>query len=238
MKKKSLLIITLFFTFLLVGAGCSVSSNSQKVLNVSEDRGYTSFNKEEIQQIIKDKQEEGSVITKEEKQDIWFILEEEKMVRDLYYNFYQEYDNEVFEKLYKAENTQFEAVQQLVRNYNLEDPTSNKDVGKFKNLQIQMIYDELLEQGNENIKESMIASIDAQERSLRDVRENIERTDKDDIIFVFKNLETASKNHLRILMERLKEEGKDYESQYLEQADFDDITSDEIETGAWWKFWR
>jgi len=54
-------------------------------------------------------------------------------------------------------------------------------------------------------------------------------TDKEDILFVYDLLLMGSRNHLRAFVKNISNNGELYTPQFLEQADYDNILSGDLE---------
>lgn len=232
-KKKILITIGGIVVLALVATTFILETDDQKTLNVSEEDGITKLNQDQLQQIM-DKSQAG-VLSDTEKRNIRFIIEEEKMARDLYFEFSKKYDKQIFENIYKAEQTHMKSMQKLVNKYGMEDPTAKTDVGEFQNRQIQKMYDELLEQGNKSLVEALKVGAEVEERDIDDIQDNMTNTSKADMLFVYENLKRASKNHLRAFMKNIEKENGEYSPKYLEQAEFNSIVGSGIERGRWWE---
>lgn len=231
-KNKFIIAIAIFVVLAITVVAYLIETNDQKVLNV-EESGVTSLNQEQLKKIVENNN--IGVLSDTERRNIMFILEEEKMARDLYFEFSKKYENKVFNNMYQGEQSHMKAMQKLVSRYNLEDPTAKRDVGEFHNRQIQKMHGELLEQGNKNFVEALKVGAEVEERDIDDIQDNIKNTSKADILFVYENLKRSSKNHLRAFIKKLNQEGEEYKPKYLEQAEFNSITSSGFESGKWWE---
>lgn len=232
-NKSKLYQFFLVIIFIFALSGCSLETESEKVLSL-KDNGATSFNKDKLEKVLERKKEMQNPLGEEVKMDLIYLIEEEKVIRDLSYKFSQKYDEEIFTDVYKAENTHMKAVQRFIRNYKLDDPTSKNGVGKFKNPQLQKIYDEKLKSGEKNKVEAYKSLLWMLEKNIDDVNINKENTDKDDILFVYKNLTRSSKNHTRAINDLLNSEGGSYPSEHLSEAKYESIISSGIDPGGWW----
>ena len=233
MKKFSKYLVFSFLVVLL--SGCSLQTNDQKVTEIKKS-GATVVKKDKLKEVITRKREKRENLTKKEKWALLFILEEEKMIRDLSYNFSDKYEDKIFEDIYKAENSHIDPVQKIVRDYNLDDPSSKKDVGEFHNPQIRMIYDELLKQGQKDKVSAYKALLQALERNISNLNENIDKTDKDGILFLFRNLRRSSKNHMKSLLNKINSQGENYQPAHLSKPKLNSIKESEIDSGTWWPF--
>lgn len=233
MKKINKLLIVFIVIFLL--SGCSLQTDDQKITEIKES-GVTFIKNDKLKEVLKRKREKTSTLKKEEKWVLLFLLEEEKMIRDLSYKFSKQYEDKIFEDIYKAENSHIDPIQKIVRDYNLDDPSSDKDVGEFHNPQIQKFYDEFLEQGEKNKTFALKALLKALERNVSGLNKNINKTDKDGILFLFRNLKRSSKNHIRVLIDKIDSQGESYQPKHLSKAKFNSIKESEVDSGTWWPF--
>jgi hypothetical protein len=235
MKTKLSLLGVVLVSLVLLGAGCG--STSSEVLEVNDESKITKVNREKINQKIEQTGDKNKKLNATENRYIIYMIEGEKMARDLYYHFSQKYDFAQFEELYKAEQSQLQAIKQLAKKYDIENPAAKKDVGQFKNPEIQQFYDEFLKQGNKNLEEALKASSKAEEVAIQIYLRSIDGAEKADTKFVFEQLNIAAKNHLRLLAETLEEKEVDYKPEHLDQPDYNRIIHSSLEPRPWWRFW-
>ncbi|MFB6226179.1 MAG: DUF2202 domain-containing protein [Candidatus Paceibacteria bacterium] len=225
--------VLLVFTLVVTLSGCSLETEAEKVLSLTKN-GATSFDQQKLEQVLERKKEMQKPLGEEVEMDLIYLIEEEKVARDLSYKFSQKYDEKIFTEVYKAENTHLKAVQRFIRNYKLDDPTSKNGVGEFKNPQLQKIYDEKLSSGKENKNKAYQSLLWVLEKNINDININKDSTDKDDILFVYNNLIRSSKNHIRAIDSLLSKEGGSYSPEHLSKAKYESIISSDIDSGSWW----
>ncbi len=125
-----------------------------------------------------------------------------------------------------------EGVKVLLDGYGLEDPVGMDAVGEFKNQELQKLYDELTSEGTRSFERALQAGALIEDVDIFDLRNLIERTDKDDIKILYQNLLKGSRNHLRSFARQLDRNDYDYEEQYLSQEEFDRIAGSSQEWGG------
>ena len=162
-------------------------------------------------------------LTDIEEEGILFMREEEKLARDVYLTFYENYDNlPIFNNIANSEQQHMDAVKTLIDRYGLEDPIAGNDIGEFTNQDLQDLYNALISQGSTLIAALEIGA-EIEEIDIIDLKEYMSQTDKEDILWVYGNLLKGSKNHLRAFVKDLKSRGVTYEPRHLSQDEFDDI---------------
>lgn len=81
-----------------------------------------------------------TVVTEDEKKDLYFMREEEKLARDVYVFFYTKFNVRTFGNITKSENQHSAAVLKLINYFGLTDPAVEA-AGAFTNLELQKLYD-------------------------------------------------------------------------------------------------
>ena len=135
-----------------------------------------------------------------------FMVQEEKMARDLYLEFAEEYGARQFTNIARSEQKHMDAVRVLLDRYGIADPTQGDAIGEFDNAQIQALYDDLYAKGMESLAKAAKVGITVEKVDIADI--NVMLADKPaaDITTVLKNLKAGSSNHLgafRMLRDRV-----------------------------------
>lgn len=137
-------------------------------------------------------------LTDQEKQDLAFSREEERMARDLYQTFADKYDQaRPFSNIVRSEQQHYTMTGMLLQRYGLADPAAGKKAGTYANAEIQKLYDGWLAQGNKSLAEAYKVGVALEQRDIADLKELVGRTKAADIKQVYTNLLKASENHLR-----------------------------------------
>lgn len=168
----------------------------------------------------------SSDLTDEEAAGLQFMVEEEKLARDVYLTMFEEWDFRIFENIARSEQTHMEAIRTLLDRYDVDDPSAGMAVGEFNNDELQDLYNGLVATGSESLADALLVGGDIEEIDILDLEERIEGTDKADIIQVYDRLLSGSENHQRAFVSTYERQtGNTYAPEYLSQERFDEIMS-------------
>ncbi len=203
---KTLVILT--FAFLLILGGCNSAtapSNTNNATLASTSEAYI---------------DPGLIttddLTSEEAAALIFMREEEKLARDVYLTFFDQYGLQVFSKIAASEQTHTDALLFLISAYGLEDPVGDNPVGIFMNPELQELYDQLVEQGSASLEAALLVGGLIEEVDILDLEERLEDVQHEDIQLTYTRLESASGNHLRAFVRNYESlAGADYTPQLL-----------------------
>ncbi len=170
-------------------------------------------------------------ISSEEKEDLLFMREEEKLARDVYITLYKKWGERVFDNISRSESRHALAIKSLLDKYQIKDPVTNDSVGVFQNSELQKLYNDLTTKGVLSLKDALVVGATVEDVDIRDLHNAIARTDNDDIKFVYENLMRGSRNHMRSFYSSLKRVGGDYKAQYISQDELEQIINSDIERG-------
>lgn len=135
-----------------------------------------------------------------------FMVQEEKMARDLYLEFADEYGARQFTNIARSEQTHMDAVRVLLDRYHIADPTQGDPIGEFDNAQIQALYNDLYAKGMESLARAAKVGITVEKVDIADINDMLDDKPAADITTVLKNLKSGSYNHLgafRMLRDRV-----------------------------------
>jgi len=162
-----------------------------------------------------------------------FMLEEEKLARDVYLILYDQWNIPIFQNIANSEASHMAAILTLIERFGLEDPTVGNGVGEFTNPDLQALYDQLVSQGSQSLAHALKVGAAIEEIDILDLEERIAQTDNDDIIMVYENLLKGSRNHLRVFTRTLLQQaGETYVPQYLSPDAYDVIIGTGVEAGG------
>lgn len=162
-------------------------------------------------------------LDEDEKSDILFMREEEKLARDVYLTFSEMYDLPIFANIAESEQWHMDRMETLIDTYNLEDPVEDEsDIGTFKNSELQDMYNNLTLEGSELYK-ALYVGARIEEIDIQDLEIAIEDSDQADSDFIYSRLLRASHNHLRAFVREYELLDKEYVAQVLEPAEVNAI---------------
>jgi len=175
----------------------------------------------------------ASGLTEAEVEGLLYMREEEKLAHDVYVTLYNVWGTPVFQNIANSEQTHTEAVKNLLEIYGLEDPAVSTPVGVFVNADLQALYNDLIAWGSQSLADALKVGAAIEEIDILDLQANLQTLTALDIQQVYENLLFGSQNHLRAFTSVLAQQtGEIYEPQYMDQADYDAIVADSIQSGA------
>ena len=141
-------------------------------------------------------------LTQQQKDDLSFMYQEEKVARDVYLNLYDIWGLKIFSNIAKAEQMHMDAVKALLEKYNLDVPVLSDNRGEFELEELQSLYDSLMRQSSTSSNEALIVGKLIEETDIADLEEKIVDT-PNDIEAVYQNLLNGSYNHLNAFSKQI-----------------------------------
>ena len=228
MMKKTLVMYTIIFTALTLSACGGSSDNLSPVLAVSVD-GSTDINSSSL--TVNLYSIEPSDLSAAEENSLAFMREEEKLARDVYNALYSIYGTNIFSNIGASEQTHTDAVLSLIERYSLIDPMLVDTFGEFENIDLQFIYDNLVESGSVSLLDAFYVGATVEELDIYDLQNQLNTDiDNEDITFVYQNLLKGSRNHLHSFDKQIKKNGGIYNPIYITQELYDSIINSSMET--------
>jgi hypothetical protein len=145
----------------------------------------------------------GGQLTQAEIQGLTYMREEEKLARDAYWTFYDQWQLSIFTKIANSEVMHMSKIKELLDRYGLPDPAAGKPVGAFTNPVLQQLYNDLMVQGSQSSTEALKVGVVIEEVDIRDLQNYLALTNKTDIIGVYNILLNGSYCHLRMFNNQL-----------------------------------
>ncbi len=135
-------------------------------------------------------------ITNTEKKALIYMYQEEKLAKDVYYVLGEKYPNlRTFFHIYNAEIKHEISVVNVLKHYNILLPLRSNIVGKFRNLELQKLYDELIAKGKKSPKDALEVGIMVEVMDVEDLDKYLKYATSPDVIALFKFLRAGSYNH-------------------------------------------
>jgi hypothetical protein len=141
-------------------------------------------------------------LTQEQKDDLVFIYQEEKVARDIYITLYNLYGSKIFDNISQAEQKHMDSVKSLLEKYEIEVPVLSDTIGEFELPQLQSLYDELLAQGQISQTEAFKVGEAVEVTDIADLEERIVDAPVD-ITAVYQSLLDGSYKHLDAFRKQL-----------------------------------
>lgn len=161
-----------------------------------------------------------SPLSAAQQQGMAFILEEERMAKDLYLEFYKTTRLPVFLDVAGSEEIHIASILTLMERRGLTGPAEAP--GVYADEALQEMYEDLLA-GADGPEAALRAAAHVEEASVHDLSMEIEGTIEPDLISVYGGLMVGSQKHLRTFVRALEELGGEYTPAILSQEEFDRI---------------
>jgi len=135
-------------------------------------------------------------ITEEQQADLNYMIEEEKVARDVYVALAQTSKEKVFSNITKSEQKHVDALKGLFETYGIEVPVSLDEVGYFENETLQAMYNDLVAQGSTSREDALEVGVIVEETDIEDIQKILDAGVPNDFEKVYTNLLKGSYNHL------------------------------------------
>ena len=163
-----------------------------------------------------------------------FMREEEKLAHDVYIALYEIWELPIFQNIAESERTHTDAVARLLDTNNIPDPADTSPPGIFINPELQKLYNELTELGDNSLADALKVGAAIEEIDILDLQEALGFIEDNAIRQVYQNLLRGSENHLRAFTTTLERQtGEVYTPQYLDQEAYDEILSEGPRQKQW-----
>ncbi len=139
----------------------------------------------------------SETLTQTQKNDLTYLIEEEKLARDVYATLYDKWNSLVFSNIVKSEIKHMSAVERLLTRYGVEAPSTLDTIGNFENEKLQELYDALVERGEESLTNAFEVAVEVEELDISDVTALLEEEIPSDFKNVYSNLLKGSYRHLK-----------------------------------------
>lgn len=133
----------------------------------------------------------------EEQSDLQFMVEKEKLLKNVYQVMYDTYDNYLFKTIMDCKEKHMTLLSARLDKYGLENPVAYLGDGVFSNSSFQQIYDTFIEEGQIDLTESMMYLKNMEEKHIIDIENTLSKTEGNlDVVKVYNICLVESKAHL------------------------------------------
>lgn len=151
------------------------------------------------------------------------MREEEKLAHDVYIALYNKWGVPIFKNISSSEQTHTNAVLSLLNSYNITDPVGNNSDGTFTDVELQKLYNTLIEEGNTSLLNAFIVGATIEDLDIFDLQNWSSKVTKEDIKSVYHKLINGSKNHMRSFCKQIQRKGGVYEAKYISKEELDEL---------------
>jgi len=198
MFKKTVLISTVVALFVVTG--------NARGMHHGNNRGHNSNATSYQSQNIDISNIPLSELTDTQKEDLLFMVEEEKVARDVYAYLYDVWGSRVFGNIKKSEQRHMDAIETLLNRYNLETPLTLDNQGIFENAELQSLYDTLIAKGNSSLIDALEVGVMVEETDIADLENILKAGVPADFETTYQNLLEGSYKHLNAFNRQLAKE--------------------------------
>ena len=125
-----------------------------------------------------------------------FMVQEEKLARDVYALAIDEYGDRVFVNINRSESNHMAELQVLLDRYDVADPTANAAPGEFTEDELTGMYANLAAQVGTDRAGAIDAGIAVETADIADLKDALELAAPADVTTVLENLLAGSERHL------------------------------------------
>ena len=134
--------------------------------------------------------------TTAQKLQLQYLIEEEKLARDVYLYLAENVTSSKFANIAKSEQTHMDQIAVLLKKYNYFNPTLTRAEGVFRDKSLQTLYNQLIEQGSADVLAAMQVGRDIENLDIKDLQVMLKSTMPADMKLALDNLLKGSYNHL------------------------------------------
>ncbi|TNF37946.1 MAG: DUF2202 domain-containing protein [Deltaproteobacteria bacterium] len=157
--------------------------------------------------------------------DLAYLREEEKLARDVYTTLYEHRPMMMLANIAASEQAHMDAVAASLAAWGLPDPVVDDTVGVFVDPELDALYDQLVAAGRASNVAALTVAAAVEERDIADLEAMIGYITEPATLALLTNLQCASRNHMRIFVDRLTTSGDAYGAQVLSQGEVDAIVA-------------
>lgn len=166
-------------------------------------------------------------MTPAEQDALYFMLEEEKLARDVYSYLGAYWNHNTFLNIERSESSHVNAVIALLNAYNLEFDLAV--AGTFHNVELQELYSHLIGIGTTDLEAALTVGATIEDLDIKDLDTYMNTVSNPLIQNVFSSLQCGSRNHLRAFTSSLEALGASYLPQYISATAYADIVNSSSE---------
>ncbi|NOZ90748.1 MAG: DUF2202 domain-containing protein [Epsilonproteobacteria bacterium] len=144
-----------------------------------------------------------SDLTDAQKSDLLFMIEEEKLARDVYTYLYNLWGNYVFNSIARSEQKHIDAIEFLINRYGLDTPSTLNTQGVFENEELQSLYNTLIEKGQSSLIDALEVGVMVEETDISDLEDILDVGVPSDFETIYQNLLKGSYSHLNAFNRQL-----------------------------------
>lgn len=158
---------------------------------------------------------EAPEVSAEEKAGLVYMVEEEKLARDVYAKMFELWGLGTFRNISNAEQRHVEHVREVLKAQGIDDPTASAKPGKFTDGHLQDLYNALIKKGSASLEAALSVGAAIEDMDISDLEALKAQTTNPDIVVLYDSLIAGSENHMRSFAGQLKTRGVQYKPEHI-----------------------
>jgi hypothetical protein len=134
--------------------------------------------------------------TTAQKVQLQYLVEEEKLARDVYAYLAANVTSQKFSNIVKSEQTHLDNISALLKKYNFFNPTTTRAAGVFRDSELQALYNQLTAEGSVSVAEAFAVGVKIEELDISDLQKMMVAPAPADVKYAWDLLLKGSQNHL------------------------------------------
>lgn len=134
--------------------------------------------------------------TTAQKLQLQYLIEEEKLARDVYLYLAENVTSSKFSNIAKSEQAHMDQIAAVLKTYNYFNPTTTRAPGVFRDKSLQALYNTLIAQGSVDVAAAFQVGRDIENLDIKDLQVMLKATMPADMKLALDNLLKGSYNHL------------------------------------------
>ena len=134
--------------------------------------------------------------TTAQKLQLQYLVEEEKLARDVYLYFAANVTSFKFANVARSEQTHMDLISGLLKTYNYFNPTLTRAQGVFRNTTLQALYTSLTTKGSADVWAAYQVGVDIENLDIADIQNMLDDSMPAEMSLVLQRLLNGSINHL------------------------------------------
>jgi hypothetical protein len=170
-------------------------------------------------------------LTVAETESVMHMVNEEKLAHDVYMTLGELWSSTVFERIASSESQHMTAMATICAQHELDNPVEGLERGQFSDPAFTNLYAELVTSGSTSLLSAYRVGAKIEELDIVDLQESFKVVEKSDIVQVYENLLSGSRNHLRSFAHQIEQLDGEYVPEYLTQDAYEAIVDSPYEAG-------
>lgn len=146
--------------------------------------------------MVKDGEIQDITLNEAEVESLLYMIEEEKMARDVYDALYELTGIESFDTISNSEQKHYDKLLEVALKAGVDTTSISDEAGVYVNSEIQDLYTTLLAQGSLSPEDAVAVGIFIEQTDIADLQSTIESADVTILGQVYSRFLDASQNHL------------------------------------------